>query len=87
MSCILSGAPEIQGKWFLSKDSLLYAYVPVRLSLGTGYIFVNRGIELSKLLQINSDYFTIKHSQQWYAWDSNGWNTWTDTTISTYRRK
>lgn len=87
MSCILSGSTEIQGKWYLSKDSFLFAYVPVRLSYGTGYILVNRGIELSKLLQINSDYFIIKHIKHWYAWDSNGWNTWTDTTISTFKRK
>ena len=53
--CLLVGAPELPGKWFVQGDTLISARIESRLSYGTGYLPLNIGILPGKLIEISNE--------------------------------
>jgi len=84
LSCLSTDPPESQGKWYLKSDSLFEANIPFRVSNGTGFIDINKGIKLSKLLEINSEHFIVKETEEWYVGSALSYSA---IKTSTYNRK
>ena len=84
LSCLSTDPPETQGKWYLTTDSLLEANIPFRISNGTGFIDINKGIKPGKLLEINSEHFIVKETEEWYVGTVLSYSA---TKTSTYNRK
>ena len=84
LSCLSTNPQESQGKWYITSDSLLVANIPYRVPNGAGYIDLNKGIELSKLLEINNEYFIIKETEEWYVGTDLSYSS---TKTSTYKKQ
>jgi len=64
---ICSGLPVKQGKWYVTSD-VISAYIPVPLNYGTGVVYKNIGIDLSKLVEIDAIHFVTKSVSHIYGY-------------------